>query len=84
MVLHTLVVSPSRPRQGLGRAFIDFYENLARELGRPELRIDTNARNARARAMYAGMGYEEVSIVPCDFNGIPGIQLVCLEKWLGA
>ncbi len=83
LVLHTLVVSPSHPRQGLGRAFIGFYEDLARQLGRPELRIDTNERNARARAMYAGMGYEEVSIVPCDFNGIPSIQLVCLEKWLG-
>jgi GNAT superfamily N-acetyltransferase len=82
LVLHTLVVSPSRPRRGLGRIFVEEYERMAAEQGRPELRLDTNERNARARAMYAGMGYEEVSIVPCVFNGIPGVQLVCLEKRL--
>lgn len=26
------------------------------------------------------LGYEEVGIVPCVFNGIPNVQLVCLEK----
>jgi GNAT superfamily N-acetyltransferase len=82
LVLHTLVVSPAHPRQGLGRSFVEAYERMAAEQGRPELRLDTNERNARARAMYAGMGYEEVSIVPCVFNGIPGVQLVCLEKRL--
>ena len=47
-----------------------------------ELRIDTNAINQRARAMYQKLGYEERGIVPCVFNGIPGVQLVCLEKYL--
>jgi GNAT superfamily N-acetyltransferase len=82
LVLHTLVVSPSHPHKGYGRAFVEFYEQLAARLGRPELRIDTNERNVRARAMYARLGYEEVSIVPCEFNGIPDVQLVCLEKHL--
>ena len=44
--------------------------------------IDTNERNASARRLYARLGYKEVSIVPCNFNGIPHIQLVCLEKLL--
>ena len=35
-----------------------------------------------ARAMYQKLGYEERGIVPCVFNGIPGVQLVCLEKYL--
>jgi GNAT superfamily N-acetyltransferase len=83
LVLHTLVVSPSRARHGFGRAFVEFYEKTAAQLGCPELRIDTNARNSRARAMYASLGYKEVGIVPCTFNGIPDVQLVCLEKWLG-
>lgn len=27
---------------------------------------------------------EEAGIVPCTFNGIDGVALVCLEKWLGS
>lgn len=45
--------------------------------------MDTNARNAAARRLYAGLGYWEAGIVPCVFNGIPDVQLVCLEKYLG-
>ena len=59
-----------------------FYEDLARKNGCTELRMDTNERNASARALYRNLGYREVSIVPCAFNGIPGVQLVCLEKTL--
>ena len=44
--------------------------------------MDTNARNARARAMYRRLGYREAGIAPCVFNGIPGVELVCLEKSL--
>lgn len=50
------------------------------EHGLPELRIDTNARNAAARQMYSKMGYKEITIVPVTFNGIPGVNLVLLEK----
>lgn len=48
-----------------------------------ELRIDTNEKNEVARAMYQKHGYTEIGIVPTDFNGIPGIKLVLLEKYLG-
>lgn len=50
--------------------------------GCPYLRMDTNARNKTARKLYAGLGYWEAGIMPCVFNGIPGVQLVCLEKKL--
>ena len=46
--------------------------------------MDTNARNTRARKLYQKLGYEETGIVKCTFNGIPDIQLVCLEKDLDA
>ncbi len=82
-VLHTLVISPRAGRRGYGRQFVRFYEDYAREHGCPELRIDTNARNAAARAMYAGLGYREIAVVPTVFNGIPGVDLVLLEKRLG-
>lgn len=80
MVLHTLVISPKSARRGYGSAFVSFYEQYARDHHCPFLRMDTNARNARARALYKKLGYEEIAIVPCQFNGIDGVQLVLLEK----
>ena len=82
MVLHTLVVDPNRGGLGLGKRFVAFYEDYAREHGCSTLRMDTNARNLRARQMYAHLGYREAGIVPCVFNGIPNVMLVCLEKKL--
>ncbi len=80
LVLHTLVVDPTAKGRGHGTAFVRFYEELGRESGRPYLRIDTNARNTPARALYAKLGYTEAGIVAGVFNGIPDVQLVCLEK----
>lgn len=82
MVLHTLVVDPRFAGQGCGTRFVRFYERYALDHGCPFLRMDTNARNAAARRLYASLGYWEAGIVPCVFNGIPNVQLVCLEKKL--
>jgi len=81
-VLHTLAVSTGASGRGYGRAFVEFYEQWAKEHGLMELRIDTNAINTAARALYRKMGYKEIDIVPTDFNGLPGIDLVLLEKHL--
>ena len=83
-VLHTLVILPKAAGKGLGKQFVRFYEEYARSHGWPELRIDTNARNERARAMYQKLGYQEIAVVPTVFNGIPGVDLVLLEKNLRA
>lgn len=82
MVLHSLVVDPLEKSKGYGRKFVAFYESYAMAQGCSELRMDTNALNTRARALYRMLGYTEVGIVPCVFNGIPDVQLVCLEKHL--
>lgn len=84
MVLHTLVVDPLLAGKGCGTEFVRFYERYALDWGCPFLRMDTNARNAAARRLYARLGYREAGIVPCNFNGIPDVQLVCLEKTLKA
>lgn len=83
MVLHGLAVDPFEKSKGFGRAFVAFYENYAKQHGCSALRMDTNVRNTRARNLYQKLGYEEIGIVDCEFNGIPGVQLVCLEKYLG-
>ena len=81
-VLHTLVISPAHSGKGYGRAFLRFYEQYARETGRMALRLDTNEKNTAARAMYAKHGYREIGIVPTQFQGIPDVKLVLLEKHL--
>ena len=78
----TLVISPSDSGRGLGTEFVRFYESYARDHRCPILRIDTNARNTAARAMYRRLGYTEAAIVPTVFNGIPDVKLVLLEKRL--
>lgn len=82
MVLHTLVVSPKERGKGYGTRFVSYYESHARDQGCCYLRMDTNLHNSGARALYKKLGYQEVSVVPCEFNGIPDVQLVCLEKKL--
>lgn len=82
MVLHTLVVDPLASGRGYGRAFVAYYEDYALAHGCRYLRMDTNEKNVRARALYAHLGYREPGVVDCDFNGIPGVRLVCLEKKL--
>lgn len=80
MVLHTLAVHPGMSGKGIGTEFVRFYEQYALENGCPVLRIDTNERNLPARSLYKKLGYREAETVPCVFNGIPGVGLVCLEK----
>ena len=84
LVLHTLVVDPTIARRGYGRAFVRFYEQEAARRDCTVLRIDTNETNAPARSLYASLGYREIGAVPCEFNGIPNVNLVCLEKAVGA
>lgn len=82
-VLHTLAISPKSAGRGYGKTFIEYYEKYATDHGCIELRMDTNERNSVARRMYKKNGYTEIDIVPTDFNGIPGVNLVLLEKYLG-
>jgi len=82
LVLHTLVVSPKLKGMGYGTQFVDYYENEARRRGTFCLRMDTNALNAPARALYKKLGYTEACIIPTEFNGIKNVQLVCLDKML--
>ena len=71
---------PPPEGHGLGRAFETFYEQEAARQGCRYLRIDTNVRNTRARRLYHSLGYKEISVAPCTFNGLSNIDLVLLEK----
>lgn len=82
MVLHTLVIDPDKKRKGLGRSFVKFYEEYAKDSGCSYLRLDTNEKNVSARAMYKKLGYREIGIVTCVFNGLQDVNLVLIEKAL--
>ncbi len=80
MVLHTLVVHPQENGKGYAKEFVRFYEDYAKQHGCHCLRIDTQDKNSGARKMYAGMGFHEAAVLDCEFNGLQGIKLVCIEK----
>ncbi len=82
MVIHTLVIDPNVKGRGYGKKFVKFYEDYAIEHGCRYLRIDTNERNSAARGLYSALGYKEIGIVPCVFNGLENVNLVLLEKKL--
>lgn len=80
MVMHTLIIDFEKKGCGLGKAFEAFYEQYALKNNCHYLRIDTNAKNTNARNFYKKLGYAEIGILPCEFNGIKNVQLVLLEK----
>ena len=80
MVLHTLVVDPQIKGRGYGSEFVKFYEEYAIYHKCHYLRIDTQEKNVAARKFYERLGFREAGIVLCNFNGIPDVRLVCLEK----
>lgn len=82
MVMHTLAIDPEMKGMGYGKSFVRFYEDYALENECPYLRIDTNEKNAAARRLYQSLGYKEIGIVPCVFNGLNGVNLVLIEKCL--
>lgn len=80
MVLHTLAISPSAKGHGLGKAFVDFYRDYAARNNCTNLRMDTNETNKIARSFYKKLGFKEIAVRECEFNGIKNIRLVLLEK----
>lgn len=82
MVLHTLTVSPLSGKRGIGREFVAFYENYAKLNHAKVLRIDTQEKNMMARHFYAQLGFREVDIIECEFQGLHKVSLVLLEKAL--
>lgn len=82
MVLHTFMIDPVYRRLGLGKKFIEFYENYAVYNKCNCLRLDTNALNAGARAFYKNLGYREAGVFECEFNNLGLVKLVMIEKEL--
>lgn len=61
--LSKLLVSPAARRRGVGRALMAAAEEVARDLGRTLLVLDTE-RGSAAQTMYRELGWTEVGTIP--------------------
>jgi GNAT superfamily N-acetyltransferase len=59
VTIWSVAVAPSVQGTGLGSALLGFAEERAQALGRPEVRLFTNAKMAGNVALYAAKGYLE-------------------------
>jgi ribosomal protein S18 acetylase RimI-like enzyme len=57
LMLDNIAVEPALAGTGAGRILLDFVEEEARRLGRPEIRLYTHALMARNVAIYEKRGY---------------------------
>jgi GNAT superfamily N-acetyltransferase len=57
ILIENLAVAPSFQRQGLGRFLLRHAEHLARQLGKPRIRLYTNQRFAENILFYERNGY---------------------------
>lgn len=62
-----MYVVPGARRRGIARTILGELEALARELGHTRVRLDTNAVQPEAVALYHATGYVEIA----DYNGNP-------------
>lgn len=62
-----MYVAPHARRRGIARRILGELERIARELGHERVRLDTNAVQPEAVALYRACGYREIA----DYNGNP-------------
>lgn len=81
LVLHTFAVDVDYKGRGYGRFFMNFYEDLARQMNCKVLRIDTTLTNIPAQSLYKKLGFKIAGQIENDPNGIGHtIILLGLEK----
>ena len=81
-VIHMLCIRPDCARQGRGKEFIAFSEELARERGCKTVRIDTYEGNKPAESLYTSLGYRLAGKTLFFFQQVIWENLICLEKKL--
>lgn len=62
-----MYVAPAARRRGHARRLLVALEDAARTIGLQRLRLDTNAQQPEAVALYHACGYAEIA----DYNGSP-------------
>lgn len=60
--LLNITVAPTHQRQGHGRFLLDHIASLCRQQGAENLWLEVRRSNARARAIYARYGFNEIGV----------------------
>lgn len=82
LVIHTLCVPPSQARRGLGARMVAFAADYARRNSKCVIRLDTNAENRPAQALYLNNGFRLSGRLHCLHEGVLDTELVYLERKL--
>ena len=77
LIVHKLVVRRAHAGRGLANRMLNFAETHARSLGRPWLRLDTDATRPKLRSFYERAGFSHVG-----FKTLGHLQLALFEKRL--
>lgn len=67
--IQTIAVVPMARRAGLGRTLMIALHNEARRRGAEEIFLEVRADNPNAQALYASLGYEQISVRPRYYRG---------------
>jgi ribosomal protein S18 acetylase RimI-like enzyme len=78
LYVDALATDPEARRRGAARALLDHAEAEARRLDLPALALDTSLENHGARALYLGVGYQEVAYRAAA-RGMPGFVALVKE-----
>jgi len=73
-------VHRERQRQGIGRALLNWLEEVARTAGIRRIQLECRRDNAAARNFYGAQGYHEHVISRGYYQGVE--DAIRLEKWL--
>ena len=68
----TLAVSPATRRQGIGRALVAEFLDIARQKGAERAFLEVEAGNAPAIALYAGCGFSQIGLRRAYYQGPDG------------
>lgn len=81
IVVHRLAVDPRFRGRGVAVALLLHAEEVARENGMGVVRLDTNALNPAAQALFLRLGYSFAGEITLAFR--PGMRVLCYEKRFG-
>ena len=77
-----LYVRPSARGEGLGRQLVEHLITEAKQAGYDEMRLDVLGEFARARQLYADLGFKPAD--PVSFNPIAGTAFPGLEPTIAS
>lgn len=80
LVLHRMAVDPAYRGRGVARALIEHAEELGRERGIPQIRLDTNTKNLAVQQLLTKLHYRYAGEI--GLLRRPGLRFRCYDKML--